>query len=63
MEPIALRVSDAAKAIGLSRSRLYELLAAGVITSFRCGNARLVPTASLREFVERGATEAQAADS
>lgn len=53
MEPIVLSVKDAACFIGLSRSRLYELIADGSIEARKLGARTVVPTASLRAFVER----------
>lgn len=53
IEPMVLGVKDAATFIGLSKSRLYELLADGSITGARKLGARtVVPVASLRAYVE-----------
>ena len=52
LEPIALGVKDAADYIGLSRSRLYELIATGEIEARKLGHRTVVPTASLRAFVD-----------
>jgi excisionase family DNA binding protein len=51
-EPIALRVQDAASYIGLSRSRLYELIQEGSIEARKLGARTVIPTASLRAFLE-----------
>jgi excisionase family DNA binding protein len=53
MEPIVLGVKEAAGFIGLSRSRLYELIADGSIEARKLGARTVVPIASLRAFVER----------
>ena len=60
LEPIALGVKDAAAFIGLSRSRLYELIATGDIEARKLGHRTVVPTASLRAFVEAAPTKAAA---
>ena len=53
IEPLALGVKDAATFIGLSKSRLYELIADGSIEARKLGARTVVPTASLRAFVDR----------
>lgn len=60
LEPIALGVKDAAAFIGLSKSRLYELIATGDIEARKLGHRTVVPTASLRAFVEAAPTKAAA---
>ena len=52
---------EAAKALSISRSSLYILLAEGVITSVRIGSSRRIPASALAAFVERLAD--QSADS
>jgi excisionase family DNA binding protein len=52
---------EAAKALSISRSSLYILLAEGVITSVRIGSSRRIPASALAVFVERLAD--QSADS
>lgn len=52
IEPIVLGVKDAADFIGLSRSRLYELIAAQRIEARKLGSRTVIPVASLRAFVE-----------
>lgn len=51
--PITMRVPDACNFIGLSRSTLYVLVAAGEIETVKAGAATLVLTASLRAFIDR----------
>ena len=46
MEPLLLRVHETAKAIGLGRSKTYELVSSGVIPSVRVGRSVRVPGAS-----------------
>jgi len=51
IEPLVLGVKEAAAFIGLSKSRLYELIAGGQIEARKLGARTLVPTASLRSYV------------
>jgi excisionase family DNA binding protein len=53
MEPLLVRPSDAAKALAMSRTSLYALLAAGEIDSIKCGASRLIPVEGLRAWIER----------
>jgi excisionase family DNA binding protein len=53
VEPIAVRVPDAARLIGLSRSRLYELMKRGEVEFVKIGGATLIPYDGLRAFIER----------
>ena len=48
---LALRVEEAAKAIGCSRSKAYELIAAGAIPSIRLAGMVRVPFDGLRDRV------------
>lgn len=50
-EPLAVRLTVAARMIGLSRSTLYELIEEGAILSIKIGRARLIPVDSLRAFL------------
>ena len=51
-ECIAVRIPVAAKMIGISRSKFYELLAAGEIEAIKLGRSTLIPVASLKAFIE-----------
>lgn len=51
IEPLVLGVNDAAAFIGLSRARLYELLAEKKIEARKLGSRTLIPVESLRSFV------------
>ena len=53
VERILLRPGEAADAIGVSRSRTYELIARGVLPSIRIGSSIRVPADALRAWVER----------
>ena len=52
-EPIAVRVPEAARLIGLSRSRLYELMRLGEVDYVKVGGATLIPYEGLRAFIAR----------
>lgn len=45
-------IPNAARQIGLSRSRVYELLAEGRVRAVKDGRRRLIVVASLHEFVQ-----------
>jgi excisionase family DNA binding protein len=49
---LAYSILDAAKASGLGRSTLYELIAAGKIEARKMGARTLIPVDSLRRFIE-----------
>jgi excisionase family DNA binding protein len=53
MDRLLLKPEEAAEALGIGRSKLYELLAIGVIESVQIGACRRVPAAALADFVER----------
>lgn len=51
--PITMRIPDACKFIGLSRSTIYALVAIGEIETVKVGAATLVITASLCALIDR----------
>ncbi|MCP5392612.1 MAG: helix-turn-helix domain-containing protein [Sphingomonadaceae bacterium] len=51
LEPICVRVNDAARMIGVGRTKLYELIATGEVEAVKIGTATRVTTASLHELV------------
>ena len=53
IEPIAMRVPDACRYLGIGRSTLYVLIGKGESEVIKMGAATLVLTASLRSLVER----------
>ena len=53
IEPIAMRVPDACRYLGIGRSTLYLLIGKGEIEVIKMGSATLVLTASLRSLIER----------
>jgi excisionase family DNA binding protein len=50
----ALRLNDAATVSGLSRSSLYNLIAAGKLRDCRIGNRRLILRSDLEAFIHSG---------
>lgn len=53
VEPLLVRVEEAARILSLSRSTVYEMMDAGELPSVRRGMARRIPVAALRAWVER----------
>jgi len=51
MEKLLLRPVEAAEAIGISRSKIYELLASGELPSVRIGASVRVPVEALRAWI------------
>ncbi|MEV3925468.1 helix-turn-helix domain-containing protein [Actinomadura coerulea] len=51
MPKLLLTVPEAAKALAISRSKLYELLASGAIRSVRIDGARRIPLNALNDYV------------
>jgi excisionase family DNA binding protein len=53
LTPLLFSVTDAARLLGLGRSKLYELLSAGEVRTVKVGRRRLVPADALAEYVAR----------
>jgi excisionase family DNA binding protein len=51
MTRLLLTVPEAAEALAISRSKLYELIAAGLIRSVRIDGSRRVPIEALQTYV------------
>jgi excisionase family DNA binding protein len=51
MTQLLLTVPEAAKALAISRSKLYELIAAGLVRSVRIDGSRRVPVQALETYV------------
>lgn len=49
---LLLTPEEAAAALGVGRTKLYELMGAGLIESVRIGGCRRVPVAAVDRFVE-----------
>lgn len=50
-QAVARSVESAAKAIGVGRTTLYELIASGAIRTFKVGARTLIPESELHRFV------------
>ena len=56
-DPILLTPTEAARALGIGRSKLYELLQTGVLESVHIGACRRIPTEALSDLVARLRTD------
>ena len=52
MEPLAVSINDTAKALGLGRTSIYELIKDGRLDAFKLGRRTLVRVESIRRLVE-----------
>ncbi len=52
-EPLAYRLPDACKALGLSRATLYLLIKSGDLLTFTQGRRRLVSKTALEAYIAR----------
>jgi excisionase family DNA binding protein len=50
---LLLSVTEAAFVLGVGRTRMYELLAAGLVESVHIGRLHKIPAGALEDFVER----------
>ena len=53
LSPLLLSPEEAARVLAVSRTRIYELISAGEISSVRAGRLRRVVAASLPAWVDR----------
>lgn len=51
LEPISVKLPEAVRLTGLSRSRIYELMKSGDIEFAKVGSSTLILVESLRAFV------------
>jgi excisionase family DNA binding protein len=51
MEPLALSIKDAAKALGVGRSSIYVMISNGRLESFKLGRRTLIRVDSIRRLV------------
>jgi excisionase family DNA binding protein len=49
---LALTPDEAAQAIGIGRTKIYELLASGRLRSVRVGTRYVVPVGAIEEFLD-----------
>ena len=50
---LLLTAVEAAEQLAVSRTKIYELMAAGTLRSIHIGRLRRVPVDALREFIDR----------
>lgn len=60
MDKLMLTPEEAAEALGVGRSTLYDLLRLQEIPSVKIGRSRRIPVSALRDFADRLATAAVA---
>jgi excisionase family DNA binding protein len=51
IEPISIRISEAVRVTGLSKSKIYQLIASGDIEAAKVGRATVVLVESLKSFL------------
>lgn len=51
-EPISVKIPEAVRLTGLSRSRIYELMKSGDIEFAKVGSSTLILVESLRRFIQ-----------
>jgi len=52
VEPISVKIPEAVRLTGLSRSRIYELMGTGEIEFAKIGSSTLILVRSLRQLIE-----------
>lgn len=52
MDPLAISIKDAAKALGLGRTSIYQMIKDGRLEAFKLGRRTLVKTESIRRLVD-----------
>lgn len=57
-----LRVNEVCKLLGLSRTKVYELMETGELVYCRFGTARRVPLAAVQALIDRATVGRQGAD-
>lgn len=56
MEPISVKIPEAVRLSGISRSRIYELMRSGDLKFAKVGSSTLILVESLREFIQARVT-------
>jgi excisionase family DNA binding protein len=54
---LAVSPAEAARMLGIGRTKLYELIAANQLTSIKIGTRRLIRVSAIEEFLDRLVTE------
>jgi len=58
MEPVLCSVADAARMLGIGKTKAYSLIDEQLLDTVRIGSRRLVKVASIKRLVETAANEA-----
>ncbi len=58
MEAVLISITDAARMLGIGRTKTYDLIAEGLLETVSIGSRRLVKVASITALVEAAAREA-----
>jgi excisionase family DNA binding protein len=58
MEPICVFVTETTRALGIGRTKVYELINAGLLEVVKIGRRTLVRTTSIRALAGEGGTDA-----
>lgn len=53
MEKLLLTAEETAKVMGIGRTKVFELIAAGAMESVRIGGSRRIPASAIQEYVAR----------
>lgn len=53
MDVIVVSINDAAKALSLGRSKIYELIQCGDLSIVKIGRRTLIPVSSIQSLVEK----------
>jgi excisionase family DNA binding protein len=54
LEPVLIAIwPEAGKALGVGRTKMFELIASGELTSVQVGRRRLIPATAITAYVER----------
>lgn len=51
IEPLLVKVSQAAKMLSLSQSYIYEMMASGQISSVKIGGSRRIAVATIKQWI------------
>ncbi len=57
---LLLRPEEGARALGVSRARIYEMLARGDIRSIKIGRSRRIPVAEIKNWIDAEIAEQSA---
>jgi excisionase family DNA binding protein len=52
MQPLAVSINDAARALGLGRTSIYAMIGDGRLEAFKLGRRTLIKTESIRRLVD-----------